>query len=134
MLYVTDALTCTYTLCIIFALHYLGGRPQLKDLKYIMKYEGVTTKWYDIGLQLLCSDDVVVLDEIRTNHPIDVNKCCTEMFSEWLRRVPDASWNQLAEALKKAGLNTAAKNVIRGQYHGCNSYILHFVRLWDCDL
>ena len=110
-----------YTLCIIFALHYLGGRPQLKDLKYIMKYEGVTTKWYDIGLELLCSDDVVVLNEIRANHPTDVNKCCTEMFSEWLQRVPDASWNQLAEALKKAGLNTAAKNVIQGQYYGCNS-------------
>ena len=105
-----------YTLCIISALYYLGSRPQLKELKHIMKYEaGVTTKWYDIGLELLCNDDVVVLNEIRTNYPTDVNKCCTEMFSEWLQRVPDARWNQLAQALKKVGLNTAVKNVIRGQ-------------------
>ena len=86
-----------------------------------MKYEGVTTEWYDIGLELLCSDDVVVLNEIKKNYPTDVNKCCTEMFNKWLQRVPDASWNQLAEALKKVGLNTAAKNVVRGQYNGCNS-------------
>ena len=111
-----------YTLSIIFALHYLGGRPQLKDLKDIMKkYDGVTIKWYDIGVELLCSDDAVVLNVIRTNCPTDVTKCCTEMFNEWLQRVPDASWNQLAEALKKVGLNTAAKNVVRGQYNGCNS-------------
>ena len=120
-------------LCIIFTLHYLGGCPQLKDLKHIMKDEaGVTTEWYDIGLELL--NDVVVLNNIRANHPTDVNRCCTEMFSKWLQREPDASWNQLAEALKKVGLNAAAKNVIQGQYHGCNSYILHFVWLWDCDL
>ena len=115
-----------YALCIIFTLHYLGGRPQLKDLKHIMNYEaGVTTKWYDIGLELLCRDDVVVLNNIRANHPTDNNRCCTEMFSEWLQRAPDASWNQLAEALKKVGLNTAAKNVIQGQYHRCNSYTVY---------
>ena len=76
---------------------------------------GVTIKWYDIGLELLDSDGAVVLNEIGTNYPTDVSKCCTEMFNEWLQRVPDASWNQLAEALKKVGLNTAAKDIIRGQ-------------------
>ena len=93
----------------------LDGRPELQELKQIMKSEGVTIKWHDIGLELLVGYNAVVLNQIRTNYPTDVNKCCTEMFNEWLQRVPDASWNQLAEALKKVGLNTATKDIIRGQ-------------------
>ena len=86
----------------------LDGRPQLKELKDIMNSEGdVITKWYDIGLQLLDSDNGV-LDVIKKDYPNDNENCCTEMFKKWLQRRPDANWRQLAEALTSVNLNTAA--------------------------
>lgn len=70
---------------------------------------GVTTRWYDIGLELL--GNTVPLDEIQANYPNDVNKCCTEMFKKWLHCKPDADWDQLASVLHKIGLNAAAENI-----------------------
>ena len=98
----------------------LDDRPQLKELKRVMKYEGVTTKWYDIGLELFDSNGGIV-NVIKENHPNDNDKCCTEMFNKWLQQRSDASWFQLGEALTNTGLNTAAKYVTEGQYERSNS-------------
>ena len=74
-----------------------------------MSSEGnIITKWYDIGLELLDSDNGA-LDVINKNYPNDNEKCCTEMFKKWLQCRPDASWRQLAEALTSINLNTAAQ-------------------------
>ena len=75
---------------------------------------GVTLKWYDIGLELLDGNNVP-LDEIKENYPNDVNKCCTEMFKNWLQYNPEANWDQLASALSEVGLITAAEN-IKGEF------------------
>ena len=89
----------------------LDGRPQLKELRGIMNSEGdVITKWYDVGLELLDSDNGA-LDVINKNYPNDNEKCCTEMFKKWLQCRPDASWHQLAEALTSVNLNTAAQRI-----------------------
>ena len=89
----------------------LDGRPQLKELKGVMNSEGdVITKWYEIGLELLDSDNGA-LDVINKNYQNDNEKCCTEMFKKWLQYRPDASWHQLAEALTSVNLNTAAHRI-----------------------
>ena len=76
---------------------------------------GVTTNWYDIGLELF-DNHTAILDVIKANHPSDVDKCCTEMFSKWLESKPDAKWNQLIVALNGIGLNTVAENIIKCGY------------------
>ena len=98
----------------------LDDHPKLKELKRVMKYEGITTKWYDISLELFDSSGGIV-DLIKENYPNDNDKCCTEMFKKWLQQRPDASWFQLVEALTNTGLNAAAKYVTEGQYEGFNS-------------
>ena len=78
-----------------------------------MNSEGdVITKWYDVGLQLLDSDNGA-LDVIKANYPNDNEKCCIEMFKKWLQCRPDASWHQLAEALTSVNLNTAAHHITK---------------------
>lgn len=76
---------------------------------------GLTTKWYDIGLELLDSD-TATLDLIKKNNPVDTDECCTEMFKKWLESNSDASWDQLINALYVIGLDTAAKNIIHGNH------------------
>ena len=76
---------------------------------------GLTTKWYDIGLELLDSD-TATLDVIKKNNPADTDECCTEMFKKWIESKPDASWDQLINALSTIGLDTAAKNIIKGKH------------------
>ena len=89
----------------------LDGCPQLKELKGVMNSEGdVITKWYDIGLELLDSDNGA-LDVIKTNYPNDNEECCIEMLKKWLQCRPAASWRQLAEALTSINLNTAAHHI-----------------------
>ena len=61
----------------------------------------VGSKWHDLGIELLDSDDVEDLDKIEAEHKSDVDKCCTKMFQLWLRKQFTASWNQLIEALKQ---------------------------------
>jgi len=91
-------------------------RPELKNLKNIMRCEeGVVTKWYDIGLELLDSN-TAALEIIKENNQNDPEKCCTGMFNKWLESKPDASWNQLIIALRKIELNTAASNIEKSKY------------------
>ena len=61
----------------------------------------VGEKWYDLGIELLDSNDVDNLDIIQAEHPLDLKECCTKMFRLWLRKQPTASWNQLIEALRQ---------------------------------
>ena len=98
----------------------LGDHPKLNHLKHIIRNEqGVTAKWYDIGLELL-DNDTVALDNIKMNYQSDVDERCTEMFKKWLEKTPDAKWNQLVRALKKVGLIAAAYNIKKGKFMSMN--------------
>ena len=87
-------------------------RPTLKLLnKYVKPF--VTTKWYDLGIELLDDEDVKALDEIQSNYPKDASMCCTKMFQLWLDRQPKTSWRELLQALREPniGLNELADTV-----------------------
>ena len=87
-------------------------RPALKYLnKYVRKE--VSSKWHDLGLQLLEPEDEASLNEIKHNSHNNVAECCKEMFQLWLEKCPDASWNQLIESLKEpsVGLNHLASKL-----------------------
>ena len=87
-------------------------RPTLKLLnKYVKLF--VTTKWYDLGIELLADEDVKALDEIQNNYPRDTSMCCTKMFQLWLDRQPKTSWRELLQALREPniGLNELADTV-----------------------
>ena len=87
--------------------------------------------WYKIGLNLLNEDDEHKLDLIKINCRENTNKCCMEMLKLWLQKQPNASWDQLIEALKSEGveLNYVA-SIIEGKliksakgnimYHCCS--------------
>ena len=74
-------------------------RPALKYLnRHVREY--ITDKWYDIGLELFDVEDESILNTIKNNNFRDSKDCTTEMLRLWLERKPDASWNQLLQALK----------------------------------
>ena len=72
----------------------------------------ITDRWYDIELELLEQKDEKAIKIILKNTG-DISECCTEMLDLWLTRLPDATWNQLIEALKAPGieLNDAASKI-----------------------
>ena len=73
----------------------------------------ISSKWYDLGLELLEPEDEGSLHEIKRNNRNDVAECCNEMFQSWLEKCPDASWNQLIKSLKEpsVGLNSLASKI-----------------------
>ena len=91
-------------------IHTGHDRPALKLLnKYVRNR--VSSKWHDLGLELLEQEDEDGLNEIESNNPNDVSKGCKEMFQLWLRKCTNATWNQLIQALKEVELNNVATTI-----------------------
>lgn len=57
----------------------------------------VSSKWLQIGLQLNLS--LNLLKQIECDHSKDAQRCCIEMFHEWLCQDRKASWPTLVVAL-----------------------------------
>ena len=71
----------TYTLRLNYLYVHAPGcdRPALKLLnKHVRKH--VSSKWHDLGLELLEQEDEETLNQIKNDNPKDVNECCKEMF------------------------------------------------------
>ena len=84
-------------------------RPALKLLnKHVVK--DASSKWHDLGLELLEQEDEEILHQIKINNN-DVNECCKEMFRYWLQRCTNTTWNQLIRALRVIGLNHLATTI-----------------------
>ena len=83
---------------------------QKPSLKYLNRYvrSSVGSKWHDLGIELLDSDDDKDLDKIEAEYKLDVDKCCTKMFQLWSRKQLTASWNQLIEALRQPDIELHA--------------------------
>ena len=82
-------------------------RPALKYLNRHVRLD-ITTKWHDVGVELLDVEDEPKLKAIKANSSGDVDKCTAEMLQLWLERKPNASWNQLIEAFRAPGIKLEA--------------------------
>ena len=49
-----------------------------------------------------------MLYKIKSDNPNNMDECCKEMFHLWLKKSPNATWNQLIQALKEVELNNLA--------------------------
>ena len=67
--------------------------------------------WHDLGLELLEQEDEEALYQIKIHNPNDIGGCCKEMFQLWLRKCPNATWNQLIQALEEVDLNNLAYKI-----------------------
>ena len=101
-------------------------------LRYLYKYvkADIANDWFEIGVELFDVGDEAVLKTIKKNFPGDANKCASEMLQLWLDRKPEASWNQLLEALKEPNikLNTLATKIEKMLSNGTYLYILEMQR------
>ena len=93
-------------------MHYTVGceHPVLRDLvNHVVPL--VTSKWYDLGLQLLDPKDSHELDTIEADTKNNSKTCCRKMFSKWLQTDELASWDKVIEALILIGLNDVARSI-----------------------
>ena len=114
-------LAIVYSLC---ESNYLeNDRPRMADiLNFVIPY--VHHKWYNLGLQLLHSDDSeTFLRGMQTQHHNSLD-LCREVFIHWLEVDKTATWGRILEALntKSVNLISAADNInklldkrVRGQ-------------------
>ena len=61
----------------------------------------MSPNWYDLGVQLLNTEQAKKLKTIEANNPGNVEKCCTELFDYWLQVDTNASWDKLITALQR---------------------------------
>ena len=74
----------------------------------------IASKWYDVGLELMEVEDERELDTIQAEPTLKDNmERAKRMLKHWLDRKPDASWNDLLNALKISaiGLNTTSLEI-----------------------
>ena len=64
-----------------------------------------------MGIELLDVEDLKALDVIQSNYPKDASTCCTKMFQLWLDRQPEASWEQLIQALRELNMFDPANTI-----------------------
>ena len=64
-----------------------------------------------MGLELLEPEYEEKLTEIQSNNQRDANECCKQMFQLWLQKRPDATWNQLIQALKQVKFDHLASKI-----------------------
>jgi len=67
--------------------------------------ESLGPNWYYLGIELLETDHVKKLNNIRSQHPTDFDSCSTKLFELWLDTQPTASWNQLIKSLRQPGVD-----------------------------
>ena len=63
--------------------------------------EMTAAKWHQLGVQL----DIppATLSTIESDHPLDAQRCMTEVLNMWLRNAPECSWAKLAQAVEAMG-------------------------------
>ena len=81
------------------------------------------TDWYSLGLTLEL--DSYDLDTIEENYRADKRKQTQNMFQLWLKKQPDASYEQLIKALHEVGDKSIA-NFLCKKY---GKYDIFFVKL-----
>ena len=114
--------TCINIIHILYLdISHIEDRPTIQQLVDVMRIENIeiTTKWYELGLKLVDSNEV--LKVIEADNPRNTNTCCRVMFEKWLEKIPNASWSQLVTALDNIKMNTAADAVRRLFKSGMNT-------------
>ena len=86
--------------------------PSIKELQSHRIIIDIGPQWYRLGIALLRADQLNNLEIIKSDHKEAID-CCTEMFIYWLKTHSNATWYQLAEALRSPGveLNSVAAKV-----------------------
>ena len=57
----------------------------------------MASKWRELGRHLNIPKHL--MENIEHDHPHDCETCCSKMFSEWLNINPDASWEDIINAV-----------------------------------
>ena len=66
--------------------------------------------WFTLGLSL--GVPYHLLKEVRSNYAVEgLGACRRETLVLWLQRTPNASWRDLAGALRQMGVNAVAKRI-----------------------
>ena len=103
-----------------------SDKPSLKEIIDYNIRDQVATVWHDLGVQLLPDHLHAQLDIIEENNPINVQKCCTEMFKYWLKVDTAASWSKLINALLHINQNQLAES-IRNTFEGISTFLYNMI-------
>ena len=101
---------------------------QLVDVMRTIEHIDITTKWYELGLELVDSNKA--LKVIGADHPHNTNTCCRVMFEKWLENTPNASWSQLVTALDNIEMKAAAdavRKLFKSGINICEEYIYIYI-------
>ena len=75
---------------------------------------GAAPHWSSIGIELLLDNSQI--STITKDHPSDHAECCRKMFALWLDENPQATWQNLLDALVSLSLNKLAYDVKKSKY------------------
>ena len=72
----------------------------------------IAHRWEDVAVQLLREEYHKEINVIKADHPGDVKKCSSSLFTIWKERQPqDVTWRALIDAIRKADLSNEANQI-----------------------
>ena len=95
--------------CFLLSNEEVLNEDNLVDIIDALEEHGFTTSnWRRLGLRLRIKNDDLTI--IETNYPKDVVRCLEECLVKWLK-TGEATYTELAKALKKIGEGAAADHI-----------------------
>ena len=110
--------------------HYIGSavtthmKPRIKDISNLV-VPFVTDKWEKICVQLLGDEHRHVMTTIRKNYHGNSEEGCDAMFRQWLELCPNASWDDLINALRANSVRKIALAEELVQHVGMSLYVIY---------
>ena len=75
----------------------------MKQLQKADVIVDVSSRWYELGIEILDDDQVGRLEVIKADND-EVTRRCSAMLNYWLNTHPNATWHHLITALKERGV------------------------------
>ena len=107
---------------------YIGTDRPTHTYLFMYVIPHVAARWFHIGLELLDKRDEAKLLEIEAKYN-GYERCANVMFTLWLQRRTDASWNQLIQALRQPSVSlsylaTRIENMLLKEKDGLSKGII----------
>ena len=78
----------------------------------------ISSKWYELGIELLDDNQVKQLKVIKADYN-EITRQCSAMLDYWLETHPSVTWNDLVAGLRAPGVEVnEVAATIEGQFTG----------------
>ena len=102
---------CSYIAIVFYLIMHIGTDKPSHQLLHMYVVSKVVPYWRELGIQLLEEESMCMLNNIKKNHPHDVQRCYNDMIDYWNQIHSETLCNTLTVALEQIDQNALAARI-----------------------